>query len=191
MEVIVERLSLIKGQTVTEQKQLVFRIHAKFFIMGNDLLSPFKGIATVMADAVKVIDHGTIEILQEQVCGDRICECRSIIALIFLIPVLKGIVIGVGQRDRIDSLIHLDVFMRIGPNRGQIVFHRQVHIGGTDAVFRFGGKATDHLILPLSRKSPAAAEFCKLEGVFSLLESTDFLIQPLFSRGEQRLVVIF
>ena len=66
-----------------------------------------------------------------------------------------------------------------------------VNIGSTDQILCFFGKTSDHLSFPLTGKTSAASELCKGESIFSTLKVFDFLIQPLFRRSKQHIIIIF
>ena len=98
--------------------------------------------------------------------------------------------VGVGQGDGVDALVHLHILMGVGADGLQAVLHRQPHVGGADAVGGFLGEAADDHVLPLAGEAAAAAEFGELEGVLACLEVRDLLVQLLFCRGAQGCVVV-
>ena len=158
--------------------------------MPDEFLAPGIGIAAVMAHAGIVVDHRAVEVPQEQVCCDGIGQRRSVIALVFVIPVAHGVVIGISKGDPINALVHLHVLVGIGADRGQIVFHCQIYVGGADALVRLGGKPAHNLVLPFSGQSAAAAEFGKAEGIGSVAERLDFPVQPLLGGFTQGVIVV-
>ena len=158
--------------------------------MCQDLLSPGVGIPAIMAHAGIVIHHGVIKVQQKQIRGDGVGKCRTVIAPVFIIPVSHGVMVGIGQRDGIDALVHLHKLMGIGADGPDAVLFGQVNIGGAHAVLRLRHQAAHHHIFPFPGKSAAAAEFREAERISTVLKGRNFLIQPLGSRGAQGLIVI-
>ena len=97
--------------------------------------------------------------------------------------------VGVGQGDGVNALVHLDEFVGIGADGANAVFLCQIHIGGAHAVFRLRHQAAHHHILPLPGKPTAAAELGKAEGIGSVPEGCNLLAQALCGRGTQVLIV--
>ena len=145
----IELLRPVKIQAVAEQQLLGSCIDAIFLIMGQDLLAPYIRVAAVVANAGIVVHHGVIEVQQEQVRGDGIREGGSVIPPVFVIPVGHGIVVGIGQGNRIDALVHLDELMGIGSDGHDVIFFCQVHVGGAHTVLRLRDQPADNHILPL------------------------------------------
>ena len=187
---IVKGLGPVEIQAVGEQQQLGLGIRTEFFIVLDHLFAPLIGIAAVVADAGEVVDHGPVEVQQEQVGGQRVGEGGAVVAPILVVPVLQGIVVGIAQRDGADALIHLDKFMGIGADGGQIVFHGKPDVGGAHQVVGLLGQTANHDLLPIPGEPSAAAEFCQREGVFAGVEVSDLLIQPLLRGFQQHVIVV-
>ena len=143
-----------------------------------------------MAHTGEVVDHGTVEIQQEQIRGDGIGQGGAVVALVLVVPVLHGIVVGVGQRDGVDALIHLHIFVGISADGLEAVLPRQIHIGGSHAVFRFAGEAAHHLILPFPGQTAAAAELRKAEGVLAGAEILDLPVQAFLRRSPESGIIV-
>ena len=146
---VIEGLGLVKAQAVAEQELLGPGVHPVLFIVGNDLFPPFVGVAAVMADAGIVIDHGAVKVQQKKVRGHSIRQSRSVVPVVLVVPILHGIVVGIGQRDAVNTLVHLDKFVGIGTDGLQVVLFGKVDIGGAGAVAGFRSQALDHHVLPL------------------------------------------
>ena len=181
---------MVKIQTVGEEQYLGPGVYAVLLEVPDHFLAPFVGVTAVMPDAGIVVDHGPVKVVKEQVRGDGVGQGGAVVAPVLIVPVGHGVVVGVGQRDGVDALVHLHELVGIGADGGQVVFPGQVHIGGTGAVLRFGGQAADHLVLPLPGKPPAAAELRKGEGILAGIEILDLLLQPRSRRGLQSGVII-
>ena len=158
--------------------------------MRDDLFAPCVGVAAVVPHAGVVVDHGTVEVQQEQIGRDGIGQRGAVVALVFVVPVLHRVVVRERERDRVDALIHLHEFMCIGTDRRDIVFHRKIDIGSTDAVFCFGDETPHHNILPLAGEPSATAEFREFECVGPVVHRTDLRVQPLLGRFPQFFVII-
>ena len=145
---VIDFLGLIEIQRIGEEKRLSLWVNAIGTVMGEDLIGPDEWIAGVMTDAGVVIDHRAIEIPEEQVGGQGIGQGCAVIAPIFVIPVTHRVMVGVGERDGIDALIHLDIFMGIGADRSEVILHRQIDVGSADAVLGLMCEDLHHMILP-------------------------------------------
>ena len=118
-----------------------------------------------------VVHHGAVEIQKEQIGGDGIRQSGTVVALVFVVPVLHGVMIGIRQGDGIDTLIHLHEFMSVRTDGGHAVLHGEIHVGGTYAVLCFVAKTLNDHVLPLSGKSSPTAEFRKLEAILPVVET--------------------
>ena len=181
---------MVKVQAVAEKQHLGPGIHAVFLEVADHLFAPYIGIPAVVADAGVVVDHGPVKIVEEQVRGDGVGQGGAVVPTVLIVPVGHGVVIGIGQGDGIDALVHLDELMGIGADGGQIILHGKIHVGGSGAVFRLLGEAADHLVLPGPGQPTAAAELGKAEGIFAGIEVLDLLLQLLPGRGLQHGVVV-
>ena len=99
MEMLVQLLRAIKIKAVAEKELLGFRVGAVLAVMRDDLFASFVRVAAVMANARKVVYHGAVEIEQEQICVDGIGERSTVVALVLVVPVFHGVVIGVSKRN--------------------------------------------------------------------------------------------
>ena len=136
----------------------------------DDLFPPLVGVAAVVADAGEVVDHGAVEVQEEEVRGDGIGEGGPVVAAILVVPVLHGVVVGIGQGDRVDALVHLDELMGVGAHGRQVVLHGQVHVRGADALAGLLREAADDHVLPLPAEAAAAAELGEFEGIYPVFE---------------------
>ena len=189
-EVVVKLLCAVKVQAIGEQQELGTRIDAVALVVLNDLFAPFIRIAGVMANAVVVVDHRTVEVHKEEVGGDGVGEGGTVITVILVIPVAHRVVVGVGERVTVDALIHLHKLMRIGADGGEVVLHREIDVGGTGAALCFGRKPADNNVLPFAGESAAAAELCKGKGIGAVVQRFDLFVQLFFCRFQERIIIV-
>ena len=145
--------------------------------MLNDFFAPFVGVGAVVAHARVVVHHGAVEVVQEQVGGDGVGQRGAVVALVLVIPVAHGVVIGIRKRDFVDALIHLHILVRVGADGREVVFHGEIHIGGAHALVRLLGKTAHYHILPLAGEPSAAAELGKFKRIGAVVERLYFFVQ--------------
>ena len=95
-----------------------------------------------------------------------------------VVPVAHRIVVGIGERDAVDALIHLDILVGIGADGREVIFHREVHVRGAGELVGLLGEASDDDVLPLARESAATAELGELEGIGAVVHRLDLLVEP-------------
>ena len=126
----------------------------------------------------EVLDR-IVEVSQEKISGECIGKAGTVISLELSIPVVQREVIGICQRDGIDSLIHLHEFVSVGSDGSQVELLCKIYVGSTYAVLCLFCKSLDGKAFELGGQSASASKLGELEGVFAFLESLDLGVQLL------------
>ena len=96
--------------------------------MINYLLAPNVGFSAVVTYACIVVDHCTVEVEKEEIGGDGICECRTVVALVFVVPVVHCVMVCVRKGDGVNALIHLNELVGKGADGGDAVLLCKVYV---------------------------------------------------------------
>lgn len=166
LEVAGNLVGLGKVQRIGEQQRLAGGIDAEPRVVVDELVTPEERVAGVVADAAEQGGQGLVEVAQEAVGGDGVCQGDAVVDAVFLYPGLEGDLVGVGGIVEVVALAHAhNPFMGHRADRLDAELLRQIDVGGADKVGAQHivavevSELLDGIFLGLSAKPAAQAKF--------------------------------
>ena len=131
--------------------------------MGDQLLPPHERVAGILAGAVEQLAEIQVEVAQEGVHAVGVGDRDPEVAAVFLGPHLEGEGLRVPEA-RAERLAGLHVFVRDGPQRGQVVSHCEPDVRGPGEELRdLVLQRADDLLVPGQREAAARTVVGDLE----------------------------